>query len=74
MLDMNNKYNTILINGEPFNCLQSMSLYDLLIYLDFDIDRVIVEYNSKVISNYQFNDISIHNHDKLEVITIVGGG
>lgn len=71
---MNSQYSTVMINGEPFNCLQSMSLYDLLIYLDFDIDRVIVEYNNKVITNSLFHNISMNNHDKLEVITIVGGG
>ena len=71
---MNNQYSTIVINGEPFNCLHSMSLYDVLIYLDFDIDRVIVEYNSRVIANGLFHKITMNNHDKLEVITIVGGG
>ena len=70
---MNNLYHTVFVNGEAFNCLGSMSLRDLLIYLDFDVSRVVVEYNSKIIMNCHLNNIFINNHDKLEVITIVGG-
>lgn len=71
---MNIVYNTIFVNGETFNCLYSMSLYDLLVYLDFDVSRVVVEYNCQVIPNYHFPNIMMNNNDKLEVITIVGGG
>ena len=62
------------VNGEAFNCDYSMSLYDLLTYLDFDVNRVVVEYNQKIISSYDLSEIVLTNHDKLEIITIVGGG
>lgn len=67
-------YNTIFINGKPFKCIQTMSLQDLLIYLGFNIDFIIVEYNKKVISSIFFNQIFLDNHDCLEVISIAGGG
>nr|QVY58445.1 thiamine biosynthesis protein S [Kappaphycus striatus] len=71
---MNFTYNTIFINGEAFNCLYSMSLQDLILYLDFDINTVIVEHNQQIISKELFNEIFFKHQDKLEVITIVGGG
>nr|WCH56212.1 Thiamine biosynthesis protein [Calliblepharis sp.] len=71
---MNAIYNTIFVNGEAFNCFSKMSLYDLLIYLDFDIHGVIVEYNQKIVFFDNFHDIFFKNQDRLEIITIVGGG
>lgn len=71
---MNIRYNTVIVNGEPFNCYSSMSLYDLLIYLNFDIQRIVVEYNYKIIPSSQFNYVVVNHNDRLEIITIVGGG
>lgn len=51
-----------------------MSLYDLLTYLNFDMQRIVVEHNYKIIPTNQFDYIGINHNDKLEVITIVGGG
>lgn len=67
-------YNTVFVNGEPFNCSYSMSLQDLLLYLDFDITRIVVEYNQQIVTNYDFENITVLDQDKLEVITVVGGG
>nr|AYR05785.1 thiamine biosynthesis protein S [Lithothamnion sp.] len=67
-------YILIQLNGKPFNCLPKFSLRDILIYLDFDLDSVIVEYNSKIIHD-SFLDTTIPvSGDKIEVLTIVGGG
>nr|YP_009297080.1 thiamine biosynthesis protein S [Ceramium japonicum]AOM66423.1 thiamine biosynthesis protein S [Ceramium japonicum] len=71
---MSNLYFKVLINGEPFNCYSSMSLQDILVYLNIDIRSVIVEYNQIVVNYLQFNQILMREGDKLEIITIVGGG
>lgn len=64
----------IQVNGESFTCPPSMKLIDLLLYLDFDIRFVAVEYNSKIVSRLMLRTINLKHKDKLEVITIVGGG
>lgn len=74
MVNASEIYNTVFINGEVFNFLKSMSLYDILVYLNFDVSRVVVEYNSKIVLNRQFNSLWIEDNDRLEVVTIVGGG
>nr|WGH13064.1 thiamine biosynthesis protein S [Echinothamnion sp.] len=67
-------YFTILINGDPFNCYSSMSLFDILKYLDVDINNVIVEYNNDIINKTQFDSLSFKPDDSIEIIGIVGGG
>nr|YP_009295589.1 thiamine biosynthesis protein S [Mastocarpus papillatus]AOL58073.1 thiamine biosynthesis protein S [Mastocarpus papillatus] len=67
-------YNTIFVNGEALNCSYNMSLQDLLLYLGFDINIIVVEYNKEIVTNYKFPNIVLKDQDKLEVITIVGGG
>nr|QCI04492.1 Thiamin biosynthesis protein S [Antithamnion hubbsii] len=71
---MNKEYYKIIVNGEPFNCYKSMSLQDILIYLDINIHTVIVEYNQVIINFSQFEYIFVRPNDYLEIITIVGGG
>ena len=67
-------YNTIFFNGKPINCFLDTSLHDLLVYYEFDLDTIVVEYNKKVISINDFHDIVLKPEDVIEVITIVGGG
>nr|YP_009511754.1 Thiamine biosynthesis protein [Melanthalia intermedia]AXI97631.1 Thiamine biosynthesis protein [Melanthalia intermedia] len=70
----NKHYNTIFVNGQAFNCTRCMSLKDLLIYMEFDLNLVIIEYNKKVIHYNNFDHIFFKPQDKVEVITIAGGG
>nr|YP_010728749.1 thiamine biosynthesis protein S [Phymatolithon calcareum]WEA76905.1 thiamine biosynthesis protein S [Phymatolithon calcareum] len=67
-------YILIQLNGQPFNCMPSLSLKDILSYLDFELDSVIIEYNSEIIQNSSLDDIILVSGDKVEVLTIVGGG
>nr|YP_009296100.1 thiamine biosynthesis protein S [Schizymenia dubyi]AOM65035.1 thiamine biosynthesis protein S [Schizymenia dubyi] len=71
---MDMQYNTIFINGDAFNCQKSMSLQDLLIYLNFDINSIAIEYNRELLVSRDFDKIFFNSQDHLEVITIVGGG
>lgn len=72
---MSVEYSTIFVNGQPFNCLNDMSLKDVLLYLDFNIDTIIVEYNkSQILRSNSFESFYLKNNDSLEIITIVGGG
>lgn len=67
-------YITIYINGEPFNCYHKMSLQDLLLYLGFDLNSIIIEYNKQILSFSQYVDILLSEKDSIEIINIVGGG
>lgn len=67
-------YITVFINGEPFNCNESMSLKDLLLYLNFNLDIIVVEYNKEIIDACSYDHCFFKMNDSIEVITIVGGG
>lgn len=67
-------YITIYVNGEPLNCECQMLLKDLLLYLELNLNSVIIEYNKKIITLSQYSNIYLNTNDSIEIITIVGGG
>nr|YP_009732512.1 hypothetical protein [Gracilaria textorii]QHS71014.1 hypothetical protein [Gracilaria textorii] len=71
---MNTIYNTIFINGQAFNCYIDMSLKELLHYLEFELNSIVIEYNNRIIHSTEFDKTFFESQDKIEIITIVGGG
>nr|YP_010196447.1 Thiamine biosynthesis protein [Gracilaria cearensis]UAD83844.1 Thiamine biosynthesis protein [Gracilaria cearensis] len=71
---MNTIYNTIFINGQAFNCYMDMSLKELLYYLEFELNSIVVEHNNRIIHFTEFDKTFFKSQDKIEIITIVGGG
>ena len=67
-------YITIQLNGEPFNCLLSMSLKDMLDYLDINSESVTIEYNCEIVSDDYCSQTFLKDGDRIEILTIVGGG
>lgn len=67
-------YLTIFINGDPFHCDSSMSLTDILLYLNINIDSIVIEYNNRILDRKHFDSLFFQQNDSIEVITIVGGG
>ncbi len=67
-------YISVCLNGHPFNCSPGLSLKDFLDYLAFDLNSVIVEHNSEIVQAVGLASVPIMPGDKIEVLTIVGGG
>ena len=67
-------YISIYLNGKPFNCKPNLLLEDLLVYLDINSNSIIVEYNNDIIQDALLNQIVLRHGDKVEVLTMVGGG
>ena len=65
---------SIQINNEPFLCDINMSIEALLLYLDFNISLIAIEYNKTIIPRNLLKKIYLKEGDKLEIVTIVGGG
>lgn len=63
-----------IINGDKFNFEDALTLSDLLDALELDKDRIIVEWNDTLIKSEQFNDITVRESDRLELLEFVGGG
>lgn len=70
---MSNQIN-LLVNGEPRNCVSPTALPELLQQLGFNLRLIAVEYNGEILHRQFWTETQIKSGDRLEVVTIVGGG
>ena len=64
----------ILINGEPAEIEQSLSVAQLLELRQFTQKHLAVELNGEVVPRAQHAETLVHDGDQLEVVSLVGGG
>lgn len=65
---------TIMLNGDPFELDQPVSVADLLVRLAIDPRRVAVEHNRKILKREAFPEIVVREGDQVEIVNFVGGG
>jgi sulfur carrier protein len=65
---------TIFINGLKYETSASVNISEVLCYFNCKKKFFILEYNSLVYDSKYWSKIKIKNNDKIEIITIVGGG
>ena len=64
----------IILNGEPYQVDQPLTIVALLERLDIDARRVAVEHNLTIIKRHRFPDVIVDEGDKVEIVNFVGGG
>ena len=62
------------INGHFYYTKTKITLFDLLSYLGYNESLLVLEYNHLICNRKKWNKIFIQDQDKIELITIVGGG
>lgn len=65
---------TLQVNGEPRQCPAETSLPELLELLGLNPRLVAVEYNGEILHRQFWADTQMQAGDRLEIVTIVGGG
>ncbi|NJM72485.1 MAG: thiamine biosynthesis protein ThiS [Scytonema sp. RU_4_4] len=65
---------TLVVNGETRSCLPQILLPDLLQELGFNPRLVAVEYNGEILHRQFWLETKVQQGDRLEIVTIVGGG
>lgn len=65
---------TFFLNGEEYFTDTRITLIDLINYFNYQSMIFIVEYNNFVCEKDKWKSITIQGNDKVEIITIVGGG
>jgi sulfur carrier protein len=65
---------TLHVNGEPRQCQPHTTLPDLLTQLGLNPRLVAVEYNGEILHRQFWQDTQMQEGDRLEIVTIVGGG
>jgi len=62
------------VNGHKFYTNSTITILDLIYYFNYTKSLFVLEYNNSICDKIQWNKIYITNNDKIEIVTIVGGG
>lgn len=65
---------TITVNGDSLTCPDNLLLPLLLPSLGFNPRLIALEYNGDILHRQYWDTTIVKNGDRLEVVTIVGGG
>ena len=57
-----------------FTHIKYITLSDLINYFNYNTSLFVLEYNNLICNKKNWNKIFIKNNDKIEIVTIVGGG
>ena len=68
------KIKTFFFNGQKYQTKQLITLNDLLNYFDYQSSLFVLEYNNFICNKKKWKRIYIQSNDKIELISIVGGG
>lgn len=65
----------LVINGEDHDDLpDALTVAALIAYLNLPEKKIAVERNLEVIPKSRYEQVTLANHDKLEIIHFIGGG
>jgi len=62
------------INGEKYSTEASINILDIINYFNYNKSLLVVEYNNKICDKKEWTTILLKNKDKIEIVSIVGGG
>jgi sulfur carrier protein len=62
------------LNGHKYNTQNDLTLFELVNYFNCNTSLLVLEYNHKVCDKTKWDKILLKNNDKIEIVTIVGGG
>jgi sulfur carrier protein len=64
----------LMVNGESVSCNQQTNLPELLTQLNLNPRTIAVEYNGEILHRQYWSNTQMQEGDRLEIVTIVGGG
>lgn len=65
---------TFYFNGQEYSTAQLITLSDLINYFGYKSILFVLEHNNYICSKTEWCKVKIKENDKIEIITIVGGG
>lgn len=64
----------IQLNGTEKSGYENISVEEMVNREGFDITRIAIEINGKIVSRNDYSKTLIHSGDTIEVVSFVGGG
>ena len=68
----NRKY--FLLNGQKYFTEDDLTISEVINYFNYNTSLLVLEYNNLICTKKNWDKIAIENKDKIEIVTIVGGG
>jgi len=62
------------LNGQQYFTESKLTILSLMKYFNSNTSILVLEYNSLICNKKNWNEIYIQNNDRIEIVTIVGGG
>ena len=69
-----NKNYPFFLNGQKYITTYNLTISDLIDYFGYNKSLLVVEYNQFICNKTEWDNILIQKNDKIEIVTIVGGG
>ena len=66
--------NYFFLNGHEYFTNSKLTILELVNYFNYNTSLLVLEYNSLICNKKNWDKIYINNNDKIEIVTIVGGG
>lgn len=62
------------LNGNKYVTSFELTILELINYFNYNTSLLVLEYNSLICNKKNWDQIKLKNNDKIEIVTIVGGG
>ena len=69
-----NQIHPFFLNGQKYTTTYKATISDLIDYFGYNQSLLVVEYNQFICHKTEWDKIFIKKNDKIEIVTIVGGG
>jgi sulfur carrier protein len=63
-----------ILNGHNYCTENEITISELLDYFNYNTSLLVLEYNNLICEKKNWNRLILQNNDRIELITIVGGG
>jgi sulfur carrier protein len=64
----------VIVNGEAFETFENSCINDLILSLNLNAEGVIVMINETVIKQYLWKETLLEEGDRIELVSLIGGG
>jgi thiamine biosynthesis protein ThiS len=68
------KSKTFFLNGQEYFIESQLTILEIVKYFNYDTSLLVLEYNNLICNKKHWDKFYITNNDKIEIVTIVGGG
>ena len=62
------------LNGDSYYTTKNITLFDLIKYFNYNDSLLVIELNQLICNKKKWRETLIKDNDRIEIVTIVGGG